>query len=1131
MTAPSSTDGDQQEEQAPPVTIPIHKPRLPKGGKRRRIAPKSPIHPLKKTLFFVFLGFLLYTILGFFIAPLFITSVVSANLEKKINRPVTIGSAKVNPFRFDIILKNGIIGAEKNNPEDTVDPLFSFGRLKIQFQPQALFTEKLPIRSIHGNSVFLHLVRDGNQQLNLQQVLDKTTNSLKFTPKSVTSTLQQTDLKLTDAKILFEDRKSGTTHTISEISFRLPSGEKQDNPPYFSASINGSPIEFGQLEGQTSHEKQSFVLHLKDINLPSYLNYLPAPFPQLISKGKANLNINITTNPQSKNFDIQLAGTGTAQNILVNDGQENHNKIDSATFSFSSNILDRKIVFHKIILETPELHVNRNKDGQFFFPAKATFTGKASSDNIIIENIVIKKGKLIFIDQNVPGGFGAGFNDINLSITRSNDTNINSYALNCITNRKTRIASQGTVAANPWQIKGLLIVNDLPVPALNCYLTSPQGINITSGIITKFETSFLLSPQHLQKITALSKTTAHIRNLGLNFQGKEIVSIPATRISKASYSSEKQIASLGDLNIKGGRFYLNPNSPFPIPAYQPEQKQILWQINNLHITDSMAHLRGFRFTDTPQTIVIKDLNGTDISADPQKKAHIETSFTLLKSALCSAKGTIQFNPFRGTLHSEINHVTLTNIPASLLHWLKPPLLGGSLSARGDFIFPDLSFTGTTSLQDLKLRYGDQHELLTIKKLNLQNGTYITDPPQIHIQQAQIDEIVTGLSITRKKLFNQADFFTTKKDGTPETETHISIDTIILNNSSFTFRNLMTKPVFAYTIIQTNGTIEAIDSKKETQTILDFTGRGQNQAQFALNGSTRLFTDIFATDLHVTIKDFPLTAIKPFIEPITGYGIQKGVFDLDISYSEDEGRMHSDTSLDVQDLTLTTEIKGNKHFPDIIALLTDSDHHIKLNIPLKGNTTDPSYTFQSAYGKKLREFTLATMVSPYSALKEYFGDKQTPPDQIVFIPGTSQPAPDQTDTLLALQTIIKNRPLLHITIAGHSGSKEDRETLLKGKQAQAEKQAQTKKPGTENTSQQETAEPPLPVLPPKKIQLTKQELQDLAIKRSQQIKQILVEEYGIQSNIIHIDNTPTVVSQSETGIQGHRVDFILSGTKP
>ncbi|MDA3833422.1 MAG: hypothetical protein PF495_08495, partial [Spirochaetales bacterium] len=224
----------------------------------------------------------------------------------------------------------------------------------------------------------------------------------------------------------------------------------------------------------------------------------------------------------------------------------------------------------------------------------------------------------------------------------------------------------------------------------------------------------------------------------------------------------------------------------------------------------------------------------------------------------------------------------------------------------------------------------------------------------------------------------------------------------------------------------------------------------------------------------------------------------------------------------------------------VALLTDSNNHIRIDIPVNGDATDPSFTFQSAYGKKLEELFLATMVSPFSALGDYYNEGQQPPNQIIFIPGASTIAPAQQDTLLSLQTIIKNRPLLHISLTGYSGSTEDREILLKEKQAAEQKRNQAKAIEAAGTAvvanygeelitpQQEGLSPVLPV---KTTTLTKQELQDLAIQRSTRIKTILMEQYAIHGDILHIDPTPTIVPQSDSGSEGHRVEFTLSGQLP
>ncbi len=1143
MTAPSSLNGEPQDSAASspsetedsPVSIPIEKPPTAQAGKPQRIPLKTPISPIKKGLILIIISCIIYTLAGFFLAPLVITSLLSSTLEKKMNRPVTIGSAQVNPFRFDIILKNGIIGAEKDNPEDTIDPLFSFGRLKIKLQPQAIFTSKTAMQAVHGNSLFLHLVRDQNHELNIQSLLN---TAKPFSLNTISDKLKQIDLKVTDGEILFDDKESETTHTIKQIRLRLPAEKTTEITRSFSAEINGSPIKFSASPKGNTTDKQDFVLHLKEINLPSYLNYLPAPFPQLISKGTADLDINITTQQTAEDFILSASGTGLARDIWVNDGKENHNKIQSASFSFSSNSLDKKIIFHKLVLEKPELHVNKDKDGQFFFPAKNTFTRQTGTQELEIESLVIENGQLIFIDKHVPGGFGVSFNTINLSIDKTNDGVSNSYALNCTTDRKTKIASQGTITRESWQLQGLFILKDLPASALNSYFTKPDGINITSGLVNKLETSFMLSPLSPHLLTNLNEATLNINDLSLSYQGKEILTLPTCKLTRGHYSHKKRIASLGHVEGQDGHFHLTPTSPFPIPTFQAENKQLLWSIDQLSMQNCLTHLRDFQLQDKPQTIAIKDLNATNISADPNKKATIETTIALLQSATYHGQGTVQFNPFRGTLASKLRQVSLTNIPAPLLRWFVPTLLGGSLAAQGQFTFPDLSFTGTTNIRKLKLRYGDHHELFTVGNIDIPEGTFSLSAPQVQLKQIQIKEMRTGLAISKKEILRVADFFTPRSE--TEASLLFNIDKIIFNNSSFILHDHTSKPPFAYAISQTNGTIIGINSQGTAPTHLDLTGTGTKQTSFKLSGTTQLFTDTFGADLKASIKNFPINAIKPFIEPITGYGLQGGLFDLDVNYHEEGGLMSSETSLDIRSLSLTSEVKGNKHFPDIVALLTDPGGHIHQDISFNGSTTDPSYTFQSAYAKRLQELTLATMVSPYSALSAYFTDKGKVPNQIIFIPGSHELAPNQKNNLISLQTILKNRPLLHVTLAGFSGSTEDRKILLKKKQQQKDKKEQQQALlagsniaqgyGKEFQSHPLTNKDPIGSFT-KKVQLTKQELKDLATQRSKSIKQLLIEEYAINGDILHIDTTPTVVPESDTGIQGHRIDFILSGKAP
>lgn len=1146
MTVPPSPRDEQQDtptttDEAQPgsITIPIEKPGVPGQARRRRIAPRPPSSPIKKGLFLFILTLTGYALFGFFAAPLLITSLGSNYLEKKLDRPVTIGSAQVNPFRFHVVLKNGIIGGEKNNPEDKVDPLFSFGRLKIKLRPESLFTGQTPFKAIHGNSVFLHLVRNLDQSFNTQRFFQQRDQPGPFSVRTFIAQLKQSDLKLTDAKIIFEDRPSDTTHTISQISFRLPGETSPDDSPYFSAEINGSPINFGGFSGQRQTDEQRFEVHLKDISLTAYLNYLPAPLPTLLNKGKADLDITVTAQfGQNETFNLKLSGTGLARDLWVNDGRENHNKVESASFTFSSNLKEQNLVFHKLVLEKPEFHLSRTQDGQFYFPAKESFSGTPGQGGIALEALVIKNGRLIFIDQHVSGGFGATLDNVNLSIDKNADSQTSTYALNGVTNRKTRISSQGTLHPGTWQLEGLFILKELPLPSLNSYLSQADNMTLTSGVVEKLETSFTLAPLDPHKLTSLANTELSVTDLGLNAQGKEIITIPHLSLDASHYSHAEQVANLGRVQLQNGTFRLTPATPSPIPTFKSGQKQLLWKIDTLAITDSMVELRDFDFQNKPQRIGIPRLTGTNLSSDPQDKATLAVTTTLLKQGTWSGEGAVQFNPLRTSLQSNLKNIPLALIPEPLLHWVKPTLLGGTLSAQGQISLPAPSFTGSAAVKGLKLRFGDQHQLLTITQLKTA-GTFSLSPATVQLKQVEMKELHTELSISRKKLLNRDDFFTPPREsGTGHTPS-VSIESIAFTDSSFTLLDQTTEPPFSYTIAKTTGTIESINSTGTSETRLHLEGHGDDQTLFTVSGTSQFFTENFGADLTVTIQDFPVATLRPFIEPITGYGVENGMFDLNINYHEEGGVMASTTELDLRHLTLSNQEKGNPRFPDIVALLTDADHHIRLTLPINGDATDPYYTFQSAYGKKLGEFFLATMVAPFSALSACYPPIASPPNQLIFTPGTSIVAPDQQDKFLALQAIVKNRPLLRLTLTGYSGSQEDRAQLLREKQnAEQRKQAKAieaagtavvENYGQELITPKQEALPP--ALPPKKTTLTKQELQDLARQRCEKIKSILMEEYGIADVILRIDPTPTVVPQSDSGVEGHRVECILSGQAP
>jgi hypothetical protein len=218
-------------------------------------------------------------------------------------------------------------------------------------------------------------------------------------------------------------------------------------------------------------------------------------------------------------------------------------------------------------------------------------------------------------------------------------------------------------------------------------------------------------------------------------------------------------------------------------------------------------------------------------------------------------------------------------------------------------------------------------------------------------------------------------------------------------------------------------------------------------------------------------------------------------------------------------------------------VTGIDNVINLTIPVVGDMTDPSYTFHSAYGKKLRSLISKASVSPFSLLTDFYDAEQTTPDHILFKAGTSELTSEFESSLGVIKTILEARPLLALTIKGYSAGTEDRDALLKTKQEEAER----KRLALQNSmsediivsyGQEEIATPPLlPGNATPSLTVSKEELLSLAKERCLRIHEILIEQYQVAEERISISPEVTVVPTTGAGLAGNRVDLLLGRLTP
>ena len=118
--------------------------------------------PLKKLVIFVLACVVLYTLVGFFIAPLVLKSVLPDKLSQILQRPVSIEKLRINPYALSVTIEKFAI-----REEEGAERIASFDRLYINLQSKSLFEKALIFKELIVENPFVHAKKDSSGAINL----------------------------------------------------------------------------------------------------------------------------------------------------------------------------------------------------------------------------------------------------------------------------------------------------------------------------------------------------------------------------------------------------------------------------------------------------------------------------------------------------------------------------------------------------------------------------------------------------------------------------------------------------------------------------------------------------------------------------------------------------------------------------------------------------------------------------------------------------------------------------------------------------------------------------------------------------------------------------------------------------
>jgi len=166
-------------------------------------------------------------------------------------------------------------------------------------------------------------------------------------------------------------------------------------------------------------------------------------------------------------------------------------------------------------------------------------------------------------------------------------------------------------------------------------------------------------------------------------------------------------------------------------------------------------------------------------------------------------------------------------------------------------------------------------------------------------------------------------------------------------------------------------------------------------------------------------------LSPYSATFAGRKIASGKLTLDLQYKIVKGELVGNNKAVMDKFTLGEHVKS----PDAldlpldlaIALLSDSNGRIDVEIPVKGDLDKPEFSYGHLISRAIGKLVTGIVAAPFKALASLFGGTAGKhPDTISFDPGSGILLPPEMEKLKAIATVLGKRPRLRLAVQGQYG---------------------------------------------------------------------------------------------------------------
>ena len=256
---------------------------------------------------------------------------------------------------------------------------------------------------------------------------------------------------------------------------------------------------------------------------------------------------------------------------------------------------------------------------------------------------------------------------------------------------------------------------------------------------------------------------------------------------------------------------------------------------------------------------------------------------------------------------------------------------------------------------------------------------------------------------------------------------MEIGAIVIDDGYARFIDRTTKPAFSEEVSKLALRIDGLSSQAGKRAKLALQAIVGGDSALDLKGEVAPFGDLYA-DVAGELRNFGLPSVNPYADNAIAWVIERGKLGVKLHYIVEKNQLIAQNEIIVENLHVARsraedEVQKRIGLPlgMIVALVTDSDNGIRVNLPMKGTLESWSADFSDAIWTVVKNAVVNIVASPFKAIGRMFtgsGDKieSVAIDPATFTVGSATIADGADAHLTKVADFLRKAPAIKLTLA-------------------------------------------------------------------------------------------------------------------